>query len=164
MSKTQADLKEAFAGESQANRKYLAFARQADREGLKAVARLFRAVAEAETVHALAHLHALKAVGTTEGNLKAAIAGEVHEYSDMYPSMIARAHEEGNKAAERSFAFANVVEEMHAGLYRQALEQMAGMELVDYQVCSVCGCTVAGEAPEQCPVCQAHKKAFFLVQ
>jgi rubrerythrin len=163
MSKTEMNLKDAFAGESQANRKYLAFAKQAEKEGYDQVARLFRAAAEAETVHAHAHLKALDEVKSTAENLKTAVAGETHEFKSMYPEMIKMAKEEGQKAAERSFTFANEVEKIHAGLYQKALENLGKNENVEYFVCSVCGMTVEREAPEKCPVCGAAKKAFFKV-
>lgn len=164
MGKTEEHLKEAFAGESQANRRYLAFARQADKEGYPQVAKLFRAAAEAETVHALAHLRALGAVRSTAENLEEAIAGETHEFKRMYPAMITKSKEEGRKAAERSFSYANAVEEVHAGLYRKARDRMGDLEAVDYAVCSVCGYTCEGEPPENCPVCNAGRKAFFKVE
>jgi len=160
MEKSVANLKEAFAGESQANRKYLAFAEKADREGYPQVARLFRAAAEAETVHALNHLRALKAVQGTAENLKGAVAGEVAEFEHMYPGMIAAAQAEGHKEAERSFNFANEVEKVHARLFKQALENLEAKELVDIFVCPVCGYTVEGEPPDNCPVCNAKKKLF----
>jgi rubrerythrin len=163
MSKTEKNLKDAFAGESQANRKYLAFAKQAEKEGYDQVARLFRAAAEAETVHAHAHLKALDEVKSTAENLKTAVAGETHEFKSMYPEMIKMAKEEGQKAAERSFTFANEVEKIHAGLYQKALENLGKNENVEYFVCSVCGMTVEREAPEKCPVCGAAKKAFIKV-
>jgi rubrerythrin len=163
MSKTEKNLKDAFAGESQANRKYLAFAKQAEKEGYDQVARLFRAAAEAETVHAHAHMKALDEVKSTAENLKTAVAGETHEFKSMYPEMIKMAKEEGQKAAERSFTFANEVEKIHAGLYQKALENLGKNENVEYFVCSVCGMTVEREAPEKCPVCGAAKKAFIKV-
>jgi rubrerythrin len=163
MSTTEKNLGDAFAGESQANRKYLAFAKQADQEGHKQVAKLFRAAAEAETVHAHAHLRTLGGIGKTVENLKTAIAGETHEFKKMYPEFIAEAQKEGNKAAERSFSFANEVEKIHAGLYQKALDNLGKNADVDYYVCSVCGMTVEKEAPEKCPVCGAAKKAFFKV-
>ena len=163
MSKTEQNLKDAFAGESQANRKYLAFAKKADQEGYKQVARLFRAAAEAETVHAHAHLRTLKGIGSTADNLKAAIAGETHEFKSMYPQMIKEATAEDNKAALRSFEYANTVEKVHADLYKKALEKMDKLEEADYYVCSVCGYTCEDEAPDECPVCKAKKKAFFKV-
>jgi len=163
MSKTGENLAEAFAGESQANRRYLAFAKQADKEGYPQVAKLFRAAAEAETVHAHAHLRALGAIKTTAENLKEAIAGETHEFKSMYPDMIATAKKEANKAAERSFAYANEVEKIHAGLYQKALDNLAGLKETDYYVCSVCGYTCENEPPDTCPVCKAKAKAFFRV-
>jgi rubrerythrin len=163
MSKTEKNLAEAFAGESQANRRYLAFAKQADKEGYHQVAKLFRAAAEAETVHAHAHMKALGGIKTTAENLKEAIAGETHEFKSMYPDMIATAKEEANKAAERSFAYANEVEKIHAGLYQKALDNLAGLKETDYYVCSVCGYTCENEPPDTCPVCKAKAKAFFRV-
>jgi len=163
MSKSEDGLKEAFAGESQANRKYLAFAKQADKEGFKQVAKLFRAAAEAETVHAHTHLAALKGVGSTQDNLKAAVAGETYEFENMYPKMIEDAVAEGNKQAERSFRYANEVEKVHAALYAKALSDPAGMKETDYVVCSVCGYTCEDHAPDKCPVCNAAAKAFFTV-
>jgi rubrerythrin len=162
---TEQNLWDAFAGESQANRKYLAFAQKADREGYPQVAKLFRAAAEAETVHAHAHLRTLKAVEGTAENLKTAVAGETHEFKAMYPEMIETAKTEGNKAAERSFTYANEVEKIHAGLYQKALDNLdAPAEEVDYYVCSVCGYTCENEPPETCPVCNAKKSAFFEVK
>jgi len=163
MSKTEQNLLEAFAGESQANRKYLAFAKQAEKEGHAQAAKLFRAAAEAETVHAHAHLRALGHVKDTAENLKQAIAGETHEFKNMYPAMIEEAKEEGNKAAERSFAYANEVEEVHANLYQKALDSLDSPEEADYYVCSVCGYTCENEPPEKCPVCGARPKAFSKV-
>jgi rubrerythrin len=160
MEKSVQNLREAFAGESQANRKYLAFAEKADREGYPQVARMFRAAAEAETVHALNHLRALKAIGSTADNLKEAIAGETTEFREMYPGMIATAQAEGHKDAERTFNFANEVEKIHAQLFQKALEAMEKKELVDIYICSVCGYTVEGEPPDSCPVCKAVKKLF----
>jgi len=163
MSMTEKDLMEAFAGESQANRKYLAFAAQADKEGFPQVAKLFRAAAAAETVHAHAHLRAAGGIRTTAENLKEAMAGEIHEFKEMYPPMIEHAKAEGHKAAERSFTYANAVEAIHAKLYQQAAEMMDKLPEIDYQVCSVCGYTCEGEAPDSCPVCKAAKKAFSKV-
>jgi rubrerythrin len=163
MSTTEKNLLEAFAGESQANRKYLAFAKQADKEGFPQVAKLFRAAAEAETVHAHAHLRALGHVKSTAENLKGAVAGETHEFKHMYPAMIKTAKEEMNKAAERSFAFANEVEKVHAGLYQKALDNLENLEETDYHVCSVCGYTCEKEPPDKCPVCGAKSSAFFKV-
>ena len=163
MSKTEQNLQDAFAGESQANRKYLAFAKKADQEGYAQVAKLFRAAAAAETVHAHAHLRTLKGIGSTADNLKQAIAGETHEFKNMYPQMIEDAKAEDNKAALRSFEFANAVEQVHANLYEKALANMDGMAAADYWVCEVCGYTCENEPPDECPVCKAKAKVFFKV-
>jgi len=161
MSKSEDALKEAFAGESQANRKYLAFAAKADQEGFVQAAKLFRAAAEAETVHAHAHLRALKGIKSTRENLQEAIAGEIHEFKSMYPAMIETAKAEGNKEAERSFIFANQVEKIHAELYQRMLDQLEGVkESFSYYVCPVCGYTAEKETPETCPVCGAKGKMF----
>lgn len=160
MSKSEAGLKEAFAGESQANRKYLAFAKQADKEGFPQVARLFRAAAEAETVHALSHLKELGLIKSTRENLEAAITGESFEFEHMYPEFIAAAQDEGNKGALRSFNLANEVEKLHAALYKKALAALGSNADVEYHVCQVCGNTVEGEAPDECPICGARKQAF----
>ncbi|MBU0728510.1 MAG: rubrerythrin family protein [Proteobacteria bacterium] len=163
MSKTENNLKEAFAGESQANRKYLAFAKQADKEGHPQAAKLFRAAAEAETIHAHAHLKALKGIGSTMENLKEAVAGETHEFMNMYPDMIKTAEEEGNKSAVRTFKYANDVEQTHAKLYQNAMDNLENMEECDYYVCTVCGHTHENEAPARCPVCGANANAFYKV-
>ncbi len=160
MEKSIQNLKEAFAGESQANRRYLAFADKADQEGYPQVARLFRAAAAAETVHAHNHLKALKGIGATAANLKEAVAGETAEFREMYPGMIAAAQAEGHREALRSFEFANEVEKTHAQLFQKALANLEKKELVDIFVCSICGHTVEGEPPDQCPVCKALKKFF----
>jgi rubrerythrin len=163
MSKTEQHLKDAFAGESQANRKYLAFAEKAEKEGYAPVAKLFRAAAAAETIHAHSHLRALKGVHSTAENLKEAIGGETYEFKSMYPPMIQAAKEEKNQAAERSFTYANEVEKVHAALYQKALDKLDNLTEVDYYVCNVCGYTCENEAPDECPVCKAKKKAFFKV-
>ncbi len=157
---TEMNLLQAFAGESQANRKYLAFAKQAEKEGYPQAAKLFRAAAEAETVHAIAHLRALGTIGTTEENLKAALAGETFEFTEMYPPMIRTAEEEGHTAARRSFAYANSVEIQHALLYQRALDQLETLEETDYYVCSVCGYTCADGPPDGCPVCGSAAGVF----
>lgn len=161
MSKTEDALKEAFAGESQANRKYLAFAIKADQDGFPQAARLFRAAAEAETVHAHNHLRVLKGIRSTKENLKEAIEGETHEFKNMYPEMIEKAKAEGNKEAERSFNFANEVEKIHARLYQLMFDNLEkAKDAYGYYVCPVCGYTVEKEAPETCPVCGAKGKMF----
>jgi rubrerythrin len=167
MSSTQGNLREAFAGESQASRRYLFFAEKAEREGHPQIARLFRAAAEAETVHARNHLEAMGGIGTTKNNLEAAIKGENYEFTKMYPGFIEQAKSEGNKKAEITFGYANKVERIHHQLYQKALELLeAGGKLEDepYFVCQGCGNTVAGEAPERCPVCGAPKSKFKKVE
>ena len=160
MSKTEKNLKEAFAGESQANRKYLAFAKKAEKEGHSQVAKLFRAAAAAETVHAHNHLRELDGIRSTKENLEEAITGESFEFKEMYPQMIREAEGEGNKKALRSFNFANEVESTHAELYIKALENLGKNEETDYYVCEICGHTAEGDAPDKCPVCGAVKKMF----
>lgn len=159
-SKTEKNLMEAFAGESQANRKYLAFAKKAEQDGHPQVAKLFRAAAAAETVHAHAHLRVAGGIKSTEENLKEALSGETHEFMDMYPAMIEEAKEEGFDAALRSFTWANTVEKVHAGLYKKALENLGKNEAVDYWVCQVCGHTLEGEPAGSCEVCGAARTAF----
>lgn len=157
------NLKEAFAGESQANRRYLAFAKKAEEDGFPQVARLFRAAAEAEAIHAHSHLRAMNGVGSTEENLRAAIAGEEYEYKQMYPAFLAEAQKEPSRTAEVSFRRALAVEEVHYGLYTKALEAVArGQDLPQAAVfvCEVCGHTAIGEAPDRCPVCGASKERF----
>jgi rubrerythrin len=154
MSKSLDNLKDAFAGESQANRKYTAFAKKADQEGFPQVARLFRAAAHAETVHALNHFRAMGEVKATAENLKAAIAGENYEVVSMYPEFIADAEAEGDKKALSSFRWAFEVEKVHEALYRKALEALGKTgDGFDYYVCPVCGYTHEGGAPDKCPVC-----------
>jgi len=165
MSKSEQFLKEAFAGESQANRKYLAFAEKADQEGHAQVARLFRAAAAAETVHAHSHLRAMKGIHSTKENLQEAIAGETHEFKKMYPEMIEAAKAEGHKAAERTFSYANDVEKVHAQLYQKVLDNLGGpQENYPYYVCPVCGHTVGKEPPDICPVCGAKGSMFKKVE
>lgn len=160
MSKTEKNLQDAFAGESQANRKYLAFAKKAEKEGFNQVARLFRAAAHAETVHAHNHLKELGGIQGTKENLQTAINGESHEFQTMYPQMIEEAKAEENKSALRSLNFANEVEKVHAELYKKALDTLGSNEEVDYYVCEICGYTAEREAPDNCPVCKAKKTMF----
>jgi rubrerythrin len=161
MSKTEQDLRDAFAGESQANRKYLAFAAAADKEGYPQVAKLFRAAAEAETIHAHNHLRALKGIKSTKENLLEAITGETHEFKTMYPKMLESAKAEGNKEAERSFYLANEVEKIHAQLYQKLLDNLGtAKETYAYYVCPVCGYTSGKEPPDSCPVCGTKGKMF----
>lgn len=161
------NLKAAFAGESQANRTYLAFAKKADAEGFPQVARLFRAAADAETVHAHAHLRVLGGIKSTAENLEAAIAGEGHEFRVMYPEFVTTAEAEGNKPALTSFRFALAVEEVHHNLYAQALQAIkAGTDLAEAKiwVCPVCGDTFVGSAPDKCPICGAPREKFLEVK
>ena len=164
MSKSEKNLQDAFAGESQANRKYLAFAKKAEAEGYKQVAKLFRAAAAAETIHAHNHLRELGIVKSTMDNLRDAINGESYEFQKMYPMMIADAQTEGNSNALQSFTYANAVEKVHAALYQKALENLGRNTDTDYYVCSVCGYTAEGEAPDECPVCKSKKQAFHKVE
>ena len=157
------NLKNAFAGESQANRKYLAFAKKAEEEGFKQVAKLFRAAAEAETVHAHSHLRVMGGVKSTKENIQEAIGGETFEFTKMYPQMIEEARKGGNKQAQQSFEFANKVEKIHAELYQKALNSLGKNEAVDYYVCQVCGNTVENAAPDKCPICGASKSMFIKI-
>lgn len=164
---TMENLRAAFAGESQANRKYLAFAKKAETDGFPQVARLFRAAAAAETVHAHAHLRAMDGVKTTVENLQAAIAGEAHESDSMYPEFIAQAEQEGHKRALTSFKNALEVEKQHHALYTDALQSVnSGKDLdtAPIHVCDVCGCTIAGEVPDRCPICSAPRERFSEVR
>jgi rubrerythrin len=161
------NLEAAFAGESQANRKYLAFAKKADADGYPQVARLFRAAAEAETIHAHAHFNVLGGVSDTADNLVAAVEGEGYEFREMYPDFLSEAEAEGNDAAARSFRFALAVEEIHHGLYKKALEAVKGgsdLPAVPIYVCPVCGNTFDGDLPDKCPVCKVPKVKFFEVK
>ena len=163
MSKTRANVESAFAGESQANRKYLFFAEKADQEGHRQIGRLFRAAAEAETVHARNHLKVMQGIKSTKENLSAAISGENHEFTEMYPGFIKQAETEAEEKARDSFDLANRVEQIHYGLFQTALsmlEKGQAMAEKPFYVCQVCGNTVEGEAPEKCPVCGAPRKMF----
>jgi rubrerythrin len=162
MSNTVDNLKSAFAGESQANRKYLAFAKKADEDGFHQVAKLFRAVAEAETIHAHNHLKALGEIKATAENLQAAMGGENYEVNSMYPPMLAGAEVESNKQAARSFRWAMEVEKVHEILYRQVLEKLGkDTTIVDYYICPVCGYTHEGPMSESCPVCGTLAQRFI---
>ena len=164
MSETQKNLKDAFAGESQANRRYLAYAKKAEEEGYVQVAKLFKAAAEAETVHALNHLRITGKVRSTVENIKDSISGETHEFKNMYPDYIDVAKQEGNKQAAWSFNVASKVEQIHANLLKkvsEAIESGQKLEQIDYYVCSVCGNTVEGSPPAKCPICGALKEQFF---
>jgi len=164
MSETEKNLWAAFAGESQANRKYLAFAKKAEEEGFKGVAKLFRAAAAAETIHAHNHLEVVGGIKSTLENLKAAYGGEHHEFTIMYPEFLAKSKEEKESGATRSFFWANEVEKVHGGLYDEAIKIVEGggsLPEKDYYICEKCGYTIADAAPDKCPVCGAKKEAFF---
>ena len=166
MSRTIENLKDAFAGESQANRRYLAFAEKAEKEGLTQAAKLFRAAAEAETIHALNHLRIMGEIKSTIENLDAAVSGETFEFKEMYPKYLSIAKQEEKNQAAWSFDVANKVEQVHAGLFSKAVEALRkNKELtkIDYYVCSVCGNTIEGLAPEKCPICGAPKTKFFKI-
>jgi rubrerythrin len=163
VSKTSENLQAAFAGESQASRKYLYFADKAEEEGYKQVARLFRAASDAETVHARNHLKVMQVIKSTKDNLKEAIGGEDYEFTEMYPGFIKQAEVEGDGKAKSSFDLANKVEQIHHRLYQAALSMLEkGQSMVEkpIYVCQVCGNTVEGEAPDRCPICGAPKKMF----
>jgi rubrerythrin len=166
MSKTDENLKAAFAGESQANRMYLAFAKKAEEEGLTQVAKLFKAAAEAETVHALNHLRVLSQVKSTAENLGTAISGETYEFKSMYPQFIEDAKKEGNKKAMQSFDYANKVEQIHANLYQKILDTLKDKKQIpqlDIYVCPICGNTFEDSAPDICPICATLKDKFIKI-
>ena len=167
MSSTEQNTQAAFAGESQANRKYLFFADQADKEGYKQVARLFRAAADAETAHARNHLKVLKGINSTKENLQAAVSGENHEFTEMYPGFIKQAEADNAQEARKSFDLANQVEEIHHGMFEKFLEKVDKGETIEEQpihVCQYCGNTVEGEAPEKCPICGVPKSMFKSIE
>ena len=163
MPTTIENLKVAFAGESQANRKYLAYAKKAEKDGFPQIARLFRAAADAETIHALAHFQNMGGVGTTLENLTDAVAGETHEFTDMYPPMVEQAKAEGHKA-KTMLGWANEVEKVHAKLYTAALEAVkAGKDLdagLEIYLCPVCGDLEFGRPEGKCPVCGLAGEKF----
>ena len=163
MSKTSENLQAAFAGESQASRKYLYFAEKAEEEGHKQIAKLFRAASDAETVHARNHLKVMQGIKSTRDNLKDAIGGENYEFTEMYPAFMKQADAEGDKKAKGSFDLANKVEQIHYRLYQTTLsmlEKGQAMAEKPIYVCQVCGNTVEGEAPDKCPICGSPKKMF----
>ncbi len=163
MGKTDENLMAAFAGESQANRKYLAFAKKADKDGYPQVAKLFRAAAHAETVHAFSHLKVAGGIKSTSENLKQAITGEHYEFTSMYPAFLKDANEEGSKQATRTFDLANQVERIHHELYEKALKAVTNdedLETTKIFVCEICGFTIEGKIPDTCPICGA-KHEFF---
>lgn len=164
---TKENLAAAFAGESQANRKYLAFANKAEADGYDMVAKLFRANAEAETLHAHSHLRAMKGIHETEKNLEAAIAGEGYEFQTMYPEFIKVAEQEGEKGAIASFKNAMAAEEIHHALYAKALEAVkSGKDLEEnsIHICAICGNTFVGDLPDNCPICHVTKEKFIEIK
>jgi rubrerythrin len=163
MSQTSDNLQAAFAGESQASRKYLYFAEKAEEEGRKQIARLFRAASDAETVHARNHLKVMQGIKSTSDNLKAAIDGEHYEFTKMYPDFIKQAVAEGNKKANDTFDLANKVEQIHHRLYQTALAMLEkGQDMAEkpMYVCQHCGNTIEGEPPDRCPICGMPKSMF----
>lgn len=160
MSKTEKNLQEAFAGESQANRKYLAFAEKAEKDGFHTAAKLFRAAAEAETIHAHAHFRLLKGVGGTRQNLEHAIGGETHEYQSMYPNFVAEAKNENETSAVRMFEYALAAEKVHADLYTEMLSDLDKNEAHDFYLCPICGYISKDHTPDHCPICQAKASVF----
>jgi len=167
MSNTEENLQSAFAGESQANRRYLFFADKAEKDGHSQIAKLFRAAAEAETIHARNHFAAMDGVGSTRDNLTAGAVGEHYEFTRMYPPFIEQAEAENNERAQRSFEYANEVEQIHHGLFEATMKAFdAGQQVKDepYFVCPVCGNTVAGGAPEKCPICGTPGSSFKRVE
>lgn len=165
MTTTLENLKEAFAGESQANLKYRAFAKKAEQEGYPNIARLFRTTAEAERIHAEGHLKALEGIGSTTDNLGTAISGETYEYKEMYPPMLERAETEGHKA-KRMFGYAVAAEAIHAKLYQRALDIVQqGKDLtgIDFYLCPVCGFIEFGKPTDPCPICATKPDKFIQV-
>lgn len=158
--KTLKNLMAAFAGEAQANRKYTAYAKKAEKDGKLNAAKLFRAAADAETLHALKHFEVAGKIGSTEENLKDGVAGETYEYKEMYPDFVKEAEAEGNKAALMSFTFAMKAEEVHAGLYQEALENLDNTEEVFYYLCPVCG-NIEKFQPEKCSICGVPGAKFI---
>ena len=158
--KTLNNLMAAFAGESEANRKYTAYARKAEKDGKMNAAKLFRAASDAETLHALKHFEVAGKIGSTEDNLKDGVAGETYEYKEMYPDFVKEAEAEGNKAALMSFTFAMKAEEVHAGLYQDALENIDQTEEVFYYLCPVCG-NIEKFQPEKCSICGVPGEKFI---
>ncbi|GAB1476957.1 ferritin family protein [Bacillota bacterium] len=158
--KTLENLMAAFAGESQANRKYTAYSRKAEKDGKLNAAKLFRAAADAETLHALKHFEVAGKIGSTADNLNDGIAGETYEYKEMYPDFVKEAEAEGNKAALMSFNFAMKAEEVHAGLYKDALDNIDQTEEVFYYLCPVCG-NIEKSRPDRCFICGVTGDKFI---
>ena len=165
MATTNDNLKEAFAGESQANQKYRAFAKKAEKEGFKNISKLFKTTAEAERIHAEGHLAALGMIASTADNLQAAIDGETDEFTSMYPPMLEQAEADGHKA-KIMFKFALGAEEVHANLYTKALEAVKNgvdLDVSEFYLCPICGYIELGTAPEKCPICSAKQSKFVQI-
>ncbi len=161
--KTQDNLMDAFAGESQANRKYLAFSQQAEKDGFKNVARMFKAIAEAETIHALKHFQIAGKVGATLENLQAAAEGEHYEFSEMYPEFIETAKKENHAEALKTFEYANAAEKVHGGIFNELKATVSkGEDAAEksIELCPVCGWVGTDPVPDKCPICDTSKKAF----
>ena len=161
--KTMKNLAEGFSGESQANRKYLAYAAQAEKEGYPGVAKMFRTIAAAETYHAHAHFQAMGGVKDTRANLKSALEGETYEFTVMYPGFIKDAEAEGQETARRSFHLANEAEKVHGALYQQAIDKLDSLKGkdADWYLCPICGFVQEGSAPDACPICKAKASVFL---
>ncbi|MBN2483495.1 MAG: rubrerythrin family protein [Candidatus Omnitrophica bacterium] len=160
---TRQNIQTAFAGESQAHMKYLIFAEKAEQEGRPNIARLFRAIAYAEKVHAKNHLKVLDGIHDTCANLDVAIGGETFEVNEMYPAYLKEAQAQGEKGAEQSTHYALEAEKIHAEMYSQAKKAaLTGkdIQLKEVYICPVCGYTHEGEPEDFCPVCGAKKSIF----
>lgn len=161
---TKENLMAAFAGESQANRKYLAFAKKAESEGYKSAARMFRAAAEAETLHAHAHFNAVDGVGSTVDNLKAAVSGETFEFEQMYPPYLEEAKKEGHTKGIRSISYAMEAEKVHARLFDDVLSNLSKEDDNVYYLCPMCGYVEKNGTPESCPICNSKGSSFIKVE
>lgn len=160
---TKNNLEAAFAGESQAHMRYLIFSKKAEEEGFPNITKLFKAIAFAEQVHATNHYAALGNINSTEDNLQVAIDGETYEVEEMYPVFNEVAKFQGEKGGERTTRWALEAEKIHAGMYQKAKQAVAegrDIEIAKVQICSICGYTVEGDAPDRCPICEATKDRF----
>ncbi len=165
MSKTLENLKNAFAGESQAFQKYTAFAKKAERDGMPNIAKLFRTTAEAERLHAAGHFAAMEGISSTAENLQSAIDGETYEFTEMYPPMLEQAIEEGHKA-KLMFGWAVEAEQVHAKLYTlalQAAKEGKDLTVTDFYLCPICGHIEFGKPTDPCPICGLKAEKYVLV-
>jgi rubrerythrin len=161
--KTKENLMAAFAGESQANRKYLSFSKKAKKDGLENVSRIFAAIAEAETIHALKHFEIAGKVGSTLDNLKAAAEGEEYEFTEMYPEFIETAKAEGETQALQTLEYANEAEKVHGGIFKDLVARVGDgkdAEVGEVHLCPVCGWVGFEPIPDKCPICNTAKKVF----